>query len=117
MQRTLTLDEAGLAADLETITGRFSAFLQDHGYAFATARRFRCNLRFFAYWLHVRGRRLADVTLEDVPHLVRYSSMGHCPTRKEERRECLHAWLRFTPHTFRDAPAPGWSAAPHHRPL
>lgn len=108
MHRTHPIDVVGLTADLDTISGRFSAFLQDHGYAFATARRFRCNLRFFAHWLHVRGRRVADVTLEDVPHLVRYSSMGHSPSRKEERRECLHAWLRFGGRFKRVVPIPPW---------
>lgn len=93
---------------MDTLTGRFSAFLQDHGYAFATARRFRCNLRFFAHWLHVRGRRIVDVALEDVPHLVRYSSMGHCSTRKQERRECLHAWLRFAGRFKRAVSIPPW---------
>lgn len=108
MQRTHATDDLGLTADLDTINGRFSAFLQSHGYAFASTRRFRCDLRFFARWLHARQRRLADVTLEDVPHLVRYSSMAQCATCKEERRACLHVWLRFGERFKRASVAPPW---------
>jgi len=96
---------------LETINGRFGGFMRECRYAASTTHRYQLMLRDYACWLAVRGRRLADLELKDVPHIVRYHSVGRCPTCKEERRALLRVWLRFTGH-FRpvvpSAPWQGW---------
>ena len=103
--------DVGLTADLETINGRFGSFMLERRYAASTAHRCQRLLQDYARWLAVRGRRLADLDLKDVSHVVRYHSVGRSPTCKEERRAALRVWLRFTGR-FRPvvAPAPwqGW---------
>lgn len=85
----------GLAADLDSIYGRFGSYMQERGYAKGTITRFQWQLRDIAHWLHRRRRGLKDLTREEVPKIVRYFSLGRCLTCREERRAILHAWLRF----------------------
>lgn len=98
----------GLAADLATIDGHFGSYLRERGYSGRTTGYFQRMLRAVAPWLARRRRRLLDVTLEDVPHLVRYFSLGRCLTCKEERRAALHAWLRFSGRFKPTVTAPPW---------
>lgn len=86
----------GLAADLETINGRFRTFMLERRYAECTTHRYQRVLADYALWLDVRGRRLADLEAEDVTHIVRYHSIGRCQTCREERRAVLNVWLGFT---------------------
>jgi len=110
MQSHHTTD-VGLAADLDTINGRFHSFMLERRYAECTTHRYERILGDYARWLAVRGRRLADLEFKDVPHVLRYHSMGRSPTCKEERRAALNLWLQFTgrfrPAT-RPAPWQGW---------
>jgi site-specific recombinase XerD len=94
MQKTHTTG-VGLTTDLDTINGRFGSYMQERRWADSTRIRYQRVLRNIALWLDWRRRRLADVTLEDVPHIVRYFSLGRGDICKEERRAVLHAWLRF----------------------
>ncbi|MEO6995129.1 MAG: tyrosine-type recombinase/integrase [Lacunisphaera sp.] len=109
MQKIPSID-VGLAADLDTINGRFLSFMQERRHAACTTYRYQRILQDYAHWLAVRRRRLGDLELKDVPHVVRYHSMGRCPTCKKERRAALRVWLRFAGR-FRPVvvPAP-WQA-------
>ena len=103
--------DVGLAADLDTINGRFRSFMLERRYAECTTHRCQRVLADYAVWLGVRGRRLADLEHRDVTHIVRYHSIGRCQTCREERRAALNVWLGFTGR-FRAAVAPppwqGW---------
>jgi site-specific recombinase XerD len=85
----------GLTSDLDTINGRFCGYLQERRYSDYTRTQYPRTLRHIAQWLGRRRRRLADVTREDVPHIVRYFSLGRSNQCKQERRAVLNAWLRF----------------------
>jgi site-specific recombinase XerD len=96
MQTPHSSTDVGLAADLDTINGRFSSYMQECRYAGCTTHRYQWILQDYARWLALRGRRLTDLERKDVPNIVRYHSMGRCGTCKEERRAALYVWLRFT---------------------
>ena len=100
--------DAGLVADLDTINGRFGSHMLERRYAGSTTHRYQRLLQDYAQWLAVRGRRLVDLELKDVPHIVRYHSIGRCVTCKEERRGALNVWLRFTGRFRPVAPSAPW---------
>ena len=100
--------DVGLAADLDTINGRFRSFMRERSYAECTAHRYQRMLVDYARWLAVRGRRLTKLEAKDVPHIIRYHSIGRCLTCKEGRRAALNVWLRFTGRFRPTAPAAPW---------
>jgi site-specific recombinase XerD len=103
--------DVGLAADLETINGRFRSFMLERRYAECTTHRYQRMLVDYAHWLAVRGRQLTELQFKDVPHIVRYHSVGRCPTCREERRAGLNVWLQFIGRVRAvDTPPPwqGW---------
>lgn len=105
---TTDSNDSGLAADLETINGRFRAFMQERRYAESTIHRCQRQLSDYACWLAVRGRQLANLEAKDVPHIVRYHSMGRSPSCKEERRAALNVWLQFMGRARPQAPVTPW---------
>lgn len=110
MQKPYSTTGVGIAADLDTINGRLGIYMHECGYAACTIHRHQRTLRWFARWLPRRGRRLATITREDIPHLVRYSALGRCSYCKLERRESLHVWLRCVGRFERAVVSPQWQS-------
>lgn len=102
--------DVGLAADLATINGAFRSFMLERRYAECTTHRYQRMLADYARWLAVRGRRLAELEAKDVQHIVRYHSIGRCPTCWEERRAALNVWLQFTGRARPPAPLAPWQS-------
>lgn len=102
--------DVGLTADLATINGGFRSFMLERRYAECTTHRYQRTLADYARWLAVRGRRLAELEAKGVSHIVRYHSIGRCPTCWEERRAALNVWLQFTGRARPAPPPTPWQA-------
>lgn len=100
--------DVGLTADLDTINGRFRRFMLERRYSECTTLRHQRMLTDYARWLAVRGRRLVELEAKDVPHIVRYHSLGRCLTCKEERRAALNVWCQFAGRARPPAPPTPW---------
>lgn len=108
MQSHHSTNNIGLAADLDTIKGRFRSFMLERRYAESTIQRYQRILADYAHWLVIRGRQLIDLELKDVSHVVRYHSLGRCANCREESRAALNIWLQFTGRFQAVVAPPAW---------